>query len=76
MAKFDAPSEFPFPLFGAIKLEVDYTTSGLIDKLDLDKQQLKVLVANMKCMHTAEGLLYYEGESVKYLNYSGVLIHT
>jgi len=55
------PPEFPFPLFGAIQLDVTYTCFGVIDKLEVDRQQLKVVVHDMKFMHTPEGLLYFKG---------------
>eukprot|EP01122_Echinamoeba_exundans_P010551 TRINITY_DN3977_c0_g2_i1.p1 TRINITY_DN3977_c0_g2~~TRINITY_DN3977_c0_g2_i1.p1 ORF type:complete len:2020 (-),score=323.99 TRINITY_DN3977_c0_g2_i1:241-6300(-) len=52
------PPEYPFPLFGAIKLP-SYEVDGQIIKLELDKGQLDLLVQGMYCSKTQEGLLYY-----------------
>lgn len=52
------PPEYPFPLFGAIKIP-SYETDGQIVKLELDKGQLDILVKDLFCAKTQEGLLYY-----------------
>lgn len=55
------PPEFPFPLFGAIKLP-SYEVEGQILKLELDKGQLDILVKDLYCAKTQEGLLYYSNK--------------
>jgi hypothetical protein len=57
------PPEYPFPLFGAIKLP-SYEVDGQIIKLELDKGQLDLLVKDMFCAKTQEGLLYYTNQGV------------
>jgi hypothetical protein len=57
------PPEFPFPLYGCIKIE-QLSYSGQIEKLQLDKGQLTLLVQDMICSRTPEGMLYYTGKGL------------
>jgi hypothetical protein len=54
------PPEFPFPLYGCIKID-PLSFGGQIEKLQLDKGQLTLLVQDMICSRTPEGMLYYSG---------------